>query len=344
MDIKLTNYSISGGCGCKVPNHILSGIIKDITLSNNKNIISDFRHNEDSAIVKINDNQVLVYSVDFFTPIIDDPETFGRIAAANAISDVFAKGAKPYLALSILGFPKELEQSNVPHEIMKGAGKLCDELNISMLGGHTIYNPQIFYGLSVVGIADLCQIKLNNAAKPGDLIYLTKPIGSGVLSTALRRGNLSDSDLAALVATLSLPNNFGAVLGDYSFVNCMTDITGFGLLGHLVEVCTASEVSAKIYFNKIKLLPNLTDYLQTGIVTNGGQSNWINYNQHVNGIDIEKGAILADPQSNGGLLITVDPEYKTAFEQIMTENGLSDFVEPIGEITPKQQLTLDIIA
>jgi selenide, water dikinase len=343
MDIKLTNYSISGGCGCKVPNHILGGIIKDLKLSDSKLIVSDFRHNEDSAIVKINDTQCLVYSLDFFTPIVDDPVMFGRIAAANAISDVYAKGAKPYMALSIFGFPKELGNTDIPHKITQGANKLCEELDIMLLGGHTIYNPQILFGLSVVGIAEFSQIKLNTAARAGDLIYLTKPIGSGILSTAIRRDVLTPDDHKSLLAALTSPNKLGAVLGDLGFVHCMTDVTGFGLLGHLVEICTASGVSAKLHFENVKTFPNLVQYMNMGIRTAGGQTNWGNYHTHVNGVSKEVGDILSDPQSNGGLLITVDPDYRSEFEQILVNNGFSDFAEPIGEITEKKQLTLDIV-
>lgn len=342
MNIKLTNYSISGGCGCKVPNNILSNIIKDIQHSEDKNILTDFRHNEDSAIMKISDTQCLVYSLDFFTPIVDDPEVFGRIAAANAISDVFAKGAKPFMALSILGFPKEIENTDAPHLITKGSSALCQELGISLAGGHTIYNPQVFYGLSVIGMADVSHLKLNSAARVGDLIYLTKPIGSGVLSTAMRRGVLSTEDMEAMVSYLSIANKLGAVLGEHSFVHCMTDITGFGLLGHLAEVCNASEVSANLHFGKIKTMPNLESYLRMGIITSGGQTNWKNYQHHVNGIADEPAMILADPQSNGGLLITVDPASRAKFEAILTENGLGDHAEPIGEITTKKELTVNV--
>lgn len=343
MNIKLTNYSIAGGCGCKVPNNILNNIIKDIKHSEDRNILTDFRHNEDSAIMKISDTQCLVYSLDFFTPIVDDPEAFGRIAAANAISDVFAEGAKPFMALSILGFPKEIENTDVPHLITKGSSTLCQELGISLAGGHTIYNPQVFYGLSVIGMADVCHLKLNSAARVGDLIYLTKPIGSGVLSTAMRRGALSPEDMEAMVGYLSAPNRLGALLGEQSFVHCMTDITGFGLLGHLAEVCNASEVSADLHFGKIKIMPNLDSYIRMGIITNGGQNNRTNYQHHVNGIADEPVIILADPQSNGGLLITVNPKFRKDFEAIMHTNGLGEFAEPIGEITTKRDLTVNVV-
>ena len=343
MKIKLTDYSTSGGCGCKVPNNLLGDIIKNIKLSDNENIISDFRHNEDSAIVKINDRQALVYSLDFFTPIVDDPELFGRIAAANAISDVYAKGAQPTMALSILGFPKEIDHSDVPSKIVKGASKLCDELGISILGGHTIYNPQIIFGLSVVGLADVNQLKLNNNAQPGDLIYMTKPLGTGIMSTALKKESLYEDDKRRMETYLALPNNLGAVLGNYDFVNCMTDITGFGLIGHLSEICTASNVSAKVMMNKVQVLPNLDEYIEMGIITSGGKTNWENNRCNVNGIDEMTAAILSDPQSNGGLLITVNPEFKAQFEDILVQHNLGEFSKPIGEITAKHDLLLDVV-
>lgn len=343
MDIKLTQYSIAGGCACKVPGNLLSEMISNIKISENKNIISDFRHNEDSAIVKINDKQCLVYSVDFFTPIVDDPELFGRIAAANAISDIYAKGASPTMALSILAFPREIDHLDAPAKILKGASQLCEELGIAILGGHTIYNPQIIFGLSVVGIAAVEQLKLNNSARPGDLIYLTKPLGTGILSSALKKDCLFEEEKKAMEKYLALPNNLGAVLGNFDFVHCMTDITGFGLIGHLSEICTASNVSAMIDMKKIKILNNLEEYIEMGIITSGGKTNWTNYKCYVNGIDEKTAAILSDPQSNGGLLITVNPAYRTKFEAILNENALGAFAEPIGEITKRKLLLLDVI-
>lgn len=343
MDIKLTQYSTAGGCGCKVPNNLLGDIIKNIRISDNKNIISDFRHNEDSAIVKINDTQCLVYSLDFFTPIVDDPELFGRIAAANAVSDIYAKGATPTMALSILGFPKEIDHSDAPAKIIKGASKLCDELGISILGGHTIYNPQIIFGLSVVGIADIKQLKLNNKAQPGDLIYLTKPLGTGILSSALKKDCLFEEEKMHMEKYLALPNNLGAVLGNHDFVNCMTDITGFGLIGHLSEICTASKVSARLDMRKVKILNNLEEYIEMEIITSGGRTNWENNRCNVNGIDEKTAAILSDPQSNGGLLITVNPDFRKHFEEILVDNNLGEFTDPIGEVTLQKDLLLDVI-
>lgn len=342
-DIKLTQYSIAGGCGCKVPNNLLSDIIKNVKVSDDKNIIADFRHNEDSAIVKINEKQALVYSVDFFTPIVDDPEMFGRIAAANAVSDVFAKGAQPSMALSILGFPREIDHSAIPAGIMKGASDLCNELGINILGGHTIYNPQIFFGLSVTGIADIANLKLNNHARPGDLIYLTKPLGTGVMSTAMKRSSLFHEDEKEMLKHLTRANNLGALMGQYSFVNCMTDVTGFGLIGHLSEICTASRVSARLDMGKVKILPNLDEYIEMGLLTNGGQTNWENNRCNVNGIDERSAAILSDPQSNGGLLITVNSHYRSNFEHLLVEQGLGEFSEPIGEITHQTDPLLDVI-
>jgi selenide,water dikinase len=342
-DIKLTHYSIAGGCGCKVPNNLLSDIIKNVRVSENPDIIADFRHNEDSAIVKINEKQALVYSVDFFTPIVDDPEMFGRIAAANAVSDVFAKGAQPSMALSILGFPREIDHSGIPAGIMKGASDLCFELGINILGGHTIYNPQIFFGLSVTGIANIANLKLNNHAKPGDLIYMTKPLGTGIMSTAMKKNSLFVDDEHEMLKHLTFPNKLGAVLGEYPCVNCMTDITGFGLIGHLAEICTASKVSAKIFMDKVKTLPNLAEYIEMGLITNGGQTNWENNRCYVNGIDERSATILSDPQSNGGLLITVNPRHRSQFEQILVKHELGEFSEPIGEITNQKDLLLDVI-
>lgn len=341
--IRLTQYSIAGGCGCKVPNSLLNHIVKHITVSDDRNIISDFRHNEDSAIVKINGEQALVYSLDFFTPIVDDPEMFGRIAAANALSDVFAKGAHPSMALSILGFPKELDHSGIPARIVKGASDLCVELGVSLLGGHTIYNPQVFFGLSVTGIADINNLKLNDHAKPGDLIYLTKPIGTGVMSTAMKKSTLFPDDEVEMLKYLSMPNKLGAILGQYDFVNCMTDVTGFGLIGHLSEICEASNVSARISMDRIRILGKLVEYIEMGILTSGGQTNWENNRCNVNGIDEMTAAILSDPQSNGGLLITVDPRFKEQFEQVLIDHGFGDFSEPIGEITNRNELLIDVV-
>lgn len=343
IDIKLTQYSIAGGCGCKVPNNLLGDIVKNIRVLDDPDIIADFRHNEDSAIVKINEKQALIYSVDFFTPIVDDPEMFGRIAAANAVSDVFAKGAHPSMALSVLGFPKEIDHADIAGGIIKGASDLCYELGIKLLGGHTIYNPQVFFGLSVTGIADLSCLKLNDHAQPGDLIYTTKPLGTGIMATALKKESLFVDDEEEMLKHLMLPNKLGAVLGQYDFVNCMTDVTGFGLLGHLAEVCAASKVSATLDMTKVKRLPHLDEYIEMGLITNGGLTNWENNRCHVNGIDERTAAILADPQSNGGLMITVNPRYQSDFESILIGQGFGAFIEPIGEITNQQANLVDVV-
>jgi selenide,water dikinase len=340
--LKLTQYSIAGGCGCKVPNHQLSGIISNITTPNNPMVLSDFRNNEDAAIVKINDEQCMVYSLDFFTPIVDDPELFGRIAAANAISDIYAKSATPTLALSILGYPRELDDTDVVGRIIKGASDLCHELNINILGGHTIYNPQIFFGLSVTGIARIDQLKLNNKAQAGDLIYHTKPIGTGIMATALKKDVLFSDDEEVFINNLKQPNNFGLLLSKYDFVHSMTDITGFGLVGHLGEICQASNVSAQIDFNKIKLLPNLEEYVEMGLLTAGGKTNRQNYCQSLGGLSESTTAIICDPQTNGGLLIMVAKESRQAFEAIMSAHGLEDFATAIGEITPREQVLIAV--
>lgn len=342
MAFKLTQYSTAGGCGCKVPNNQLSDIIRNITTPTNPMILSDFRNNEDAAIVKIDDAYCMVYSLDFFTPIVDDPELFGRIAAANAISDIYAKAATPTLALSILGYPRELDETDVVGKIVKGASDLCHELNINILGGHTIYNPQIFFGLSVTGVARINQLKLNDKAQPGDLIYHTKPIGTGIMATALKKGVLFSDDEEIFTNNLKQPNNFGALLSKYDFVHSMTDITGFGLIGHLGEVCQASNVSAQIDFQKIKLLPNLEEYVEMGLLTAGGKTNQQNYCQSLYGISESTTAIICDPQTNGGLLIIIARESKQAFEAIMTAHGLQDYATPIGEMTTKGKILIEV--
>lgn len=342
MSFKLTHYSIAGGCGCKVPNNQLSDIIRNITTPTNPKVLSDFRNNEDAAIVKIDDEHCMVYSLDFFTPIVDDPELFGRIAAANAISDIYAKAATPTLALSILGYPRELDETDVVGKIVKGASDLCHELNINILGGHTIYNPQIFFGLSVTGVARINQLKLNDKAQPGDLIYHTKPIGTGIMATALKKGVLFSDDEEIFTNNLKQPNNFGALLSKYDFVHSMTDITGFGLIGHLGEICQASNVSARIDLQKVKLLPNLDEYIEMGLLTAGGKTNRQNYCLHLNALSERNTAIISDPQTNGGLMIMVAKENRQAFEAIMSAHGLQDFTEPIGEITTKGRIIVEV--
>jgi selenide,water dikinase len=343
MPIKLTQYSIAGGCGCKVPNNQLSDIIRNISTPDNPMVLSDFRNNEDAAVVKIDDDNCMVYSLDFFTPIVDDPELFGRIAAANAISDIYASAATPLFALSILGYPRELDGTDIAGKIIKGASDLCHELNINILGGHTIYNPQIFFGMSITGTAKISQLKLNDKACVGDLIYHTKPIGTGIMATALKKGVLFPDDEEILINYLKKANDFGLLLAKYDFVHSMTDITGFGLIGHLGEICQASNVSARIDFNKVQLLPNLDEYVEMGLLTAGGKTNRQNYCQSLNGLSESTTAIISDPQTNGGLLIMVAKESRQAFEAILTANGLEDFATPIGEITEKGQLLIEVI-
>lgn len=335
--INLTQYTDAGGCGCKIAPNILAQIIDSCKIGPESEMVLVGNYfNDDAAVIKLDEMHSLVFTDDFFTPIVDDPYSFGKIAAANALSDIFAMGGTAIAALSILGWPVDVINVRHAKRVMQGAKSVCDSLGIPLAGGHSINNPQPIFGLSVIGKINSKNLKQNNAAKPGDLLYLTKPLGSGIYSTSLKLGIISPKDKREMLEVMGRLNNIGTQIGQLSYVNSMTDITGFGLVGHLIEICKASKVSAELNFQNIKLLTSLKEYIDLGIVTSGGKRNQKNFKKMTESNSTFQDIVLNDPQTNGGLLVSVKPSHKSTFESFLVKNYLEKYIEPIGLLKPQQ--------
>lgn len=344
MEYKLTQYTDAGGCGCKISPIILERILSySRGLLHNKEILVGNNNNDDAAVYQISESQGIVSTVDFFTPVVNEPFTFGQIAAANAISDVYAMGGKPLWALAILGYPIDVLDHSVGTQIIEGANSICEKAGISIIGGHSINNPQPIFGLSVNGIIDIKNIKQNKNAQVNDCIFLTKPIGVGILSTALKLDRIEMRHYNSAVENMIALNTIGMELANLNYVNAMTDITGFGLLGHLGEICKSSQVSAIIDFNKVIIIEGVERYVKDNIVTGGGKRNWESYKNEVKGGDTLSKVILSDPQTNGGLLITVSEQFINDFQKILIKNNLQNHIEPIGRIISKGNYQIEII-
>lgn len=314
MEIKLTQYAKGAGCGCKIAPAVLEQILASSkVLQQQGNILVGNNSNDDAAIYDLGNGQALVVTADFFMPIVDDAFIFGRVAAANAISDVYAMGGKPITAIALLGWPIDKLPAEVASKVMDGARQVCEEAGIMISGGHTIDAPEPFFGLSVNGLVAIEHIKRNSTAQAGDIILLSKPIGVGILATAQKRGILLPEHEEAFISQLTTLNKFGEVLGKEQGVTAMTDITGFGLLGHLIEMCEGADLSAEISYQNIPKLASALHYAKQSIIPDATYRNWNAYANKVNialTVDaMESFTLLPDPQTNGGLLVAVNPQH-----------------------------------
>ncbi|MBY5952147.1 selenide, water dikinase SelD [Algoriphagus marincola] len=340
--IRLTEWSEGSGCGCKIAPAILDQIL---TSSNSfsqsdSNLLVGNSGKDDAAVYQVSEDIALVNTVDFFTPIVDDPFDFGQIAAANAISDVYAMGGKPLFANAILSWPVEKLAPELAAKVMEGAKSICSKAGIELAGGHSIAAKDPIFGLSVNGIIHPRKIKTNQGAKDGDLIFLTKPLGIGVLATALKRQKMQNQDYEKLVNTACQLNKIGAVLGNHEEVHAMTDVTGFGLLGHLIEMAEGAGLSAELAIGQLPLIEGIQVYIDQFIFPDNTYRNWNAYNtktEGVKGMDLVK---LCDPQTSGGLLIAVSPENKTWFEDTLKQANQEAW--QIGSFTPKQEFTVKV--
>jgi selenide,water dikinase len=349
-EIKLTQFSHGAGCGCKIAPNVLDEILKsNLAIPDNKKLLVGNHTKDDAAVYDLENGMALISTTDFFMPIVDDAYNFGRIASANAISDVYAMGGKPILAIAILGWPIDKIGTEHAQRVIEGSRSICLEAGISLAGGHSIDAPEPIFGLAVNGLVEIKNIKQNNTAKLGNLLFLTKPIGVGILTTAEKKG-LIDEDLKDLAALQMMKlNKVGEALGKLKSVNAMTDVTGFGLLGHLNEMCEGSNVSAEISFNKVRLITDrLMDFIDKGAVPGGTIRNLKSYGHHIK-MDLEGDneralKILADPQTSGGLLVAVDENGVEELKDIFRSFGLDDHLEPIGRITePNTNYSISVI-
>ncbi len=339
-DIKLTQYSRGAGCGCKIAPAVLQEILKtDEVQPLNDRLLVGNSTNDDAAAYDLGNGTALISTTDFFMPVVDSAYDFGRIAAANAISDVYAMGGKPVLAIAILGWPIEKLPASLARQVLEGARNICNEAGIPLAGGHSIDSTEPIFGLSVNGLCKTDHLKRNNTAKAGDLLFLTKPIGSGILSTAQKRGVLKKEDEEDLIKYLAQVNKIGEKLGAISGVRAMTDVTGFGLAGHLTEMANGSDLSAEIYYSGLQVMSGVREYLSQRIVPDATYRNWNAYGSNINfdaGVNVmEAFSLLPDPQTNGGLLIAVAPESADEVISLLQQSGMPDHIQPIGTMINK---------
>jgi selenide,water dikinase len=344
--IRLTQYSHGAGCGCKISPMLLEKILhSNFAMPDNDKLIVGNHSKDDAAVLDLGNGQALISTTDFFMPIVDDPFEFGRIASANAISDVYAMGGKPVLAIAILGWPINILPPEVARKVIEGSRSTCIEAGIPLAGGHSIDSPEPIFGLAVNGLVQTDSIKQNNTAKEGDILFLTKPLGVGILTTAGKKGLLKAEHEHLAAEQMMRLNKVGEALGNISSVHAMTDVTGFGLLGHLIEMAEGSNFSAEINLKNVPLITDdLLDYIRMKAVPGGTNRNLDSYGHKCKfHIDETVGkSILADPQTSGGLLISVGKDGIEEVRATLSSYGLSDFLEPIGRITSKQEHVVEL--
>ncbi|WP_374681561.1 selenide, water dikinase SelD [Accumulibacter sp.] len=335
--VKLTQFAHGGGCGCKIAPHVLEQILaKTAPAIVPKQLLVGIETSDDAAVYQLNAEQALVATTDFFMPIVDDPFDFGSIAATNALSDVYAMGGVPLLALAIVGMPINKLPLETIKRILEGGESICARAGIPIAGGHTIDSLEPIYGLVAIGLVHPDNLKRNSGARPGDKLILGKGLGVGFYSAALKKGLLSASNYASMIASTTQLNTPGRALGCLAGVHAMTDVTGFGLLGHLVEICKASRVSAVIDYAALPILANALDYAEKACITGASERNWVSYGEHVvrptkHLTEVEQ-ALLTDPQTSGGLLIACAPEVVTEVLSIFLQEGF-DHATVIGELS-----------
>jgi selenide,water dikinase len=340
-EINLMDYSRGAGCGCKIAPSALEEILKNSKTSGLfKNLIVGNETGDDAAVYELDNDVCLISTTDFFTPIVNDPFDFGKIAAANALSDVYAMGGKPIMALAVLGFPVEKLPVEVAQQILLGGKSICDEAQIPLAGGHSIDSPEPIFGLAANGIVKKENLKRNNAAQEGDLIYLTKPLGTGILSTAFKRKLISNEAFRPAIEMMCQLNAAGEDFGSVDYVHAMSDVTGFGLIGHTLEMCEGSGLSAEIYYSIIPLIEGAEDLAKKFVAADNTFRNWKSYEPKVSGISGESLVTLCDPQTNGGLLIAADKDQEAEFRKLLHKLVPQASLMPIGKFTAKQEKSI----
>jgi selenide, water dikinase len=334
--VRLTQFSHGGGCGCKIAPAVLSEILADAPIrSLPKELLVGIESSDDAAVYKLNDEQAIVATTDFFTPIVDDPFDFGCIAATNAISDIYAMGGRPLFALAIVGMPLEKLPVDVIRRIVAGGESVCASVGIPVAGGHSIDTLEPIYGLVALGLVHPDQVKRNDRARPGDVLVLGKPLGIGMLSAALKKGKLSADGYRHMLAATTQLNTPGTRLAQLADVHAMTDVTGFGIAGHLLEMCRGSKLTARLRFDALPLIAGARQLAEEGTVTGASGRNWAGY-----GCDVElpadfprwKRDLLTDPQTSGGLLVACVPGIAEEVIALFRRDGFAD-ARRIGELS-----------
>ncbi|MDP0927379.1 selenide, water dikinase SelD [Paracoccus onubensis] len=336
---RLTSLSHGGGCGCKIAPGVLTGLLRGTAmLPVPDELLVGIETSDDAAVYRLNDHQALVATTDFFMPIVDDPLDFGRIAATNAISDVYAMGATPIMALSLVGMPINTLSPETIARILEGGAAACRDAGIPIAGGHTIDSVEAIYGLVALGLVDPAHVKRNSGARPGDVLILGKPLGVGIMSAALKKEALSSENYDRMILTTTKLNSPGPDLARLESVHAMTDVTGFGLAGHLLEMARGSGCDAELDWPTVPLLPDIRDLASAGFVTGASGRNWSSYGEDAllpDGFAAVDQALLSDPQTSGGLLVSCAQEEAGQVLRIFREHGFSD-AAVIGRMTEGQ--------
>jgi selenide,water dikinase len=342
LPIRLTQYSHGAGCGCKISPKVLDVILAGSGAQNlDPRLWVGNASRDDAAVYALDGERGVVSTTDFFMPIVDDPYDFGRIAATNAISDIYAMGADPLMAIAILGWPVNVLPPEVARDVVRGGRAVCDAAGIPLAGGHSIDAPEPIFGLAVTGVVEKRHLKRNDTATAGCRLYLTKPLGIGILTTAEKKARLRPQDVGRardLMCTLNKP---GSRFGKLPGVMAMTDVTGFGLLGHLVEMAGGSGLSAVIDYDAVPRIHGVEHYLAEGCVPGGTLRNFDSYGARIGPLDEVQKQLLCDPQTSGGLLIAVAPQGEREFLAVAAECGLPQ-MEPIGHLTSRQAFAVTL--
>ena len=344
MEYPLTKYSHGAGCGCKISpavlHEILSGSKDQLTY---ESLLVGNSENDDAAVFDLGDGTAAISTTDFFMPIVDDPFDFGRIASVNAISDVYAMGGTPLMAIAILGWPIDKLPASIASKVMSGARAACDDAGIPLGGGHSIDSPEPIFGLAVTGRVDVDRIKRNSGAQPGDVLFLTKGLGVGILTTAVKKGKLKEQHASLARDSMIRLNSIGRALAGLEGVTAMTDVTGFGLAGHLIEMCQASNTSARLVFDDLPLLDEdaVNEYISEGCIPGGTNRNFASYGHHIAEVEEHQKVIVCDPQTSGGLLVAVKPSSKNEVQALLQANGCQ--IAEIGRVEAQGDRLIQLV-
>ncbi|MGD0710325.1 MAG: selenide, water dikinase SelD [Bacteroidales bacterium] len=340
-EIKLTQYSHGAGCGCKISPSVLTTILKSkIDSITDIKLLVGNESRDDAAVYDMGDGTAIISTTDFFMPIVDDPFTYGRIAATNAISDIYAMGGKPLLAIAILGWPINKIPTEIAQQVLDGGRQACKDAGIIIAGGHSIDSLEPIFGLAVTGQVEISKLKRNDTATKGCRLYLTKPLGVGILTTAQKKGLLTKEHAHIAPEIMKTLNKIGMELSSLKAVMAMTDVTGFGLLGHLAEMCEGSGLSAMIEFAKVPKINVLDEYIMNKCIPGGTQRNWNSYGSSIHLKNEDNKTILCDPQTSGGLLIAVDGNNCAEVEKILEQNNIKAL--PFGYLTERRKELISV--
>jgi selenide,water dikinase len=341
-EIKLTQYSHGAGCGCKISPKVLTTILhSNIDPIIDHKLIVGNESRDDAAVYDLGNGTAIISTTDFFMPIVDDPFTFGKIAATNAISDIYAMGGKPLLAIAVLGWPINKLAPEVAQIVVDGGRQACKEAGIVLAGGHSIDSPEPIFGLAVTGLVNIDQLKRNDTATKGCKLYLTKPLGVGIFTTAQKQGKLKKEHAHIAPASMSKLNVIGQEFAKIKGITAMTDVTGFGFLGHLTEMCEGSNLSAIIEYEKIPRFPEVDEYIAQDCIPGGTHRNWESYGHQIQLNDERYKSILCDPQTSGGLLIAVEAKAITEVEKLLSSYNIEVLV--LGHLTTRTDILIKVI-